>query len=458
MARKELVRYHGRQQRKKLNRYTMRPSAAETNEGTRVVLYFQVHQPRRLRKMQFLDIGRHLGYFDDTLNHAMVTRIANECYLPVNRMLLALIKRHKNVRLCFSVTGVAIDQFEEHCPEVLHSFRALAETGAVEFLCETKYHSLSSFVADDEFIEQVQAHREQVEKFFGVVPTVFRNTELVYSNSIGSKVSRLGFKGTICDDIDRILLGQSAHRVYRHPLHPAFKILLRNNTLSDDVGFRFIQGDQKLTPEKYVQRILEAPGNDGVVTLGVDYETFGEHKKASTGIVDFLGDVIRKLASSKNMRMCTPSEVFSSAAVSERLDVQELVSWADKGKDITAWIGNEIQRDAFNSIHALGETVRKTNDERMLDIWRNLQTSDHFYYMSTKADQDGEVHSYFSHYHSPYEAFINYMNIVSDFSLELKGAAAATKTKLKYELRHSDVPKWVREYEDSYSQYEGMFI
>ena len=437
----------------------MRPSA-ETKEAGRIVLYFQVHQPRRLRKIQFLDIGKNQNYFDDTLNRAMVVRIANECYLPANKVLLDLISRNKNIRLCFSISGVAIDQFKEYCPEVLESFRRLADTGAVEFLCETRYHTLASIVADDEFIEQVQSHREQVEEHFGVRPVIFRNTELVYSNSIGSKVARLGFKGTICDDIDSILLGRNAHQLFRHPLHPSFKILMRNNTLSDDLGFRYIMGQRKLTTDEYLRRIQQAAGTNGIVTLGMDYETFGEHKKASTGIIDFLGELIVKIAASRKLKMSTPSELFSATEPVEHLDVQELVSWADKGKDITAWLGNEIQRDAFNSIHALGEAVSQSNDDRILDIWRNLQTSDHFYYMSTKADQDGEVHSYFSHYHSPYEAFINYMNIVSDFGLELKGTpeTPTIKRRLKYELRTSDVPKWATEYEESYGQYEGLFI
>lgn len=429
----------------------------EAKDGISVVLYFQVHQPRRLRKMQFLDIGRHQGYFDETLNRALITRIANECYLPVNRMLLDLIRHNRNIRLCFSVSGVAIDQFQEHCPEVLHSFRELADTGAVEFLAETKYHSLSSFVADDEFIEQVEAHREQVEKVFGVKPEVFRNTELVYSNSIGSKVARLGFRGTLCDDIDRILLDRNRHHVYRHPLHPGFKLLLRNNTLSDDIGFRFLDGKEKLTAAAFTDRLKRSAGSDGIVTLGMDYETFGEHKKSSTGIVDFLKDLITRISGNRKMKMATPSEVFSSNNPADRLDVPELVSWADTGKDITAWIGNEIQRDAFNSVHALADAVKRSNDDHMLDVWRNLQSSDHFYYMSTKAGQDGEVHSYFSHYHSPYEAFINYMNVMNDFTIELQDSDTS-KGKLKYELRRSDVPGWVREYEDSYSQYEGMFI
>ena len=436
----------------------MKPSV-ETNHGRQVVLYFQVHQPRRLKKLQFLDIGKNKGYFDDGLNREILRRVARECYLPVNKMLLNHITPRGNVKLCFSISGVAIDQFEEHCPEVLDSFRALADTGCVEFLAETRYHSLSSLVADDEFIEQVEEHREQVLHYFGVTPQVFRNTELIYSNSIGSRIARLGFKGTICDDVGRILGNRDRHLVYRHPLHPQFKLLLRNNTLSDDIGFRFNSDGRALDAKTYFRELAMIPGN-GVVTLGMDYETFGEHKKASTGIIDFLSSLIQEISGSSRLRMSTPSEVFKDSRAEQPLDVQEIVSWADQGKDISAWLGNEIQRDAFNTLHGLADYVRICNDPELLDVWRNLQASDHFYYMSTKADQDGEVHSYFSHYHSPYEAFINYMNIISDLALVVRESGAAVRESIKRakQLKGSDIPSWAREYEQSYTNYEGLFI
>jgi alpha-amylase len=437
----------------------MKPSL-ETNQGKQVVLYFQVHQPKRLRKLQFLDIGKHKNYFDDALNAEIVRRVATECYLPVNDMLLNHIRTRRNVKICFSISGVAIDQFEEHCPEVIDSFRALADTGAVEFLCETKYHSLSSLIADDEFIEQVDAHREQIKHHFGVTPKVFRNTELIYSNSIGSRVARLGFHGTICDDVARVVGDRNPHNVYRHPLHPGFNILLRNNDLSDDIGFRFNDGGTTLDAESYFRRLVMTPSRSGVVTLGLDYETFGEHKKASTGIISFLSSLIQEISGSSKLLMATPSEVFQREHKDLTLDVQEIVSWADRGKDVSAWLGNEIQRDAFNTLHGLSEYVRVCNDPEILDTWRNLQASDHFYYMSTKADQDGEVHSYFSHYHSPYEAFINYMNIVSDLALRVRDASdrMGDAAHLEKQLQHSDVPTWAHEYQSGYSQYEGMFI
>lgn len=436
----------------------MKPSV-ETRQDRQVVLYFQVHQPRRLKKLQFLDIGKHKGYFDDDLNRQILKRIAAECYLPVNQMLLNHIRTRKNVRVCFSISGMALDQFEEHCPEVIDSFRALAMTGAVEFLAETKYHSLSSLVPDDEFIEQVEMHREQIRECFGVTPTVFRNTELIYSNSIGSRISRLGFRGTLCDDVSKVLGNRNPFHVYRHPLHPGFKILLRNNTLSDDIGFRFTENG-KLTAEEYFRKLTLMPGRGGIVTLGMDYETFGEHRKASTGIIAFLSNLIQEISGSSQLRMATPSEVFSADHSDNPLDVQQIISWADQGKDLTAWMGNEIQKDAFNTLHGLADYVRMCNDPEVLDTWRNLQASDHFYYMSTKADQDGEVHSYFSHYHSPYEAFINYMNIISDLALVVRDGASEMKqsSRLTKEFRRSEVPMWAKEYQDSYGHYDGMFI
>jgi alpha-amylase len=358
--------------------------SAETKQSKQVVLYFQVHQPRRLKRLQFLDIGKHKGYFDDSLNRQIVRRVAAECYLPVNEMLLNHIRTRKNVRLCFSISGVAIDQFEEFCPEVIDSFRALARTGAVEFLAETRYHSLSSIVADDEFIEQVEMHRDQIREFFGVNPSVFRNTELVYSNNIGSRIARLGFRGTLCDDVDRVLGDRSPFEVYRHPLHPGFKLLLRNNSLSDDIGFRFNSGGAALDAEEYFRKLLMAPGRGGVVTLGMDYETFGEHKKADSGIIDFLSNLIQEISGSSQIRMATPSQIFDTDKGDRPLDVPEIISWADQGKDITAWIGNEIQKDAFNTLNGLADYVRMCSDPEILDTWRNLQASDHFYYMSIR--------------------------------------------------------------------------
>lgn len=391
--------------------------SATTKPGKHLVLYFQVHQPMRLNRVNFFDIGTNPGYFNDSFNAEIVHRTATNCYLHVNAVLARLIEAYPQTRVTFSISGVAIRQFERFAPEVLESFRALHATGAVEFLAETSHHSLSSLMPNDEFTEQVRDHVELMQRHFCVKPTVFRNTELIYSNSIGSRIAHLGFKGVLCDGVERTLDGKSPYNLYEHPVHRGFNILLRSNRLSDDIGFRFIEGGRKLDIDSYYQWLESAPGN---ITLGLDYETFGEHRPTNTGIVNFLRDLIVKASTSGRMTMATPSEVFTRVKAEGKLDVPDFISWADEGKDISAWMENEMQKDAFQTLQTFEEEVRRSGNSEMMDIWRNLQTSDHFYYMSTKLASDGNVHSYFSHYDSPYEAFINYMNILSDFKLRLK--------------------------------------
>jgi len=397
----------------------MKQSAQAPNER-HVILYFQVHQPRRLRKLGFLDIGNTGDYFDDQLNKEIISRVSQNCYLPVNEKLRKLVERFPQVRLCFSLSGVLIDQLEKYQPAALQSFKDLASTGSVELLSETYYHSLSSLTPNEEFIIQVQAHRSLMEHHFGVHPTVFRNTELIYSNSIGSKVQQLGFKGILCDGIGRALEGRTPYQLYRHPSHERFDILLRSNRLSDDIAFRFTNEQNKFTVDDYCRWIYEVPGDESVVTLGMDYETFGEHFKASTGIITFLERLITKLNDDGIAKLTTPSDLFRVLSPREKLDIHDFVSWADESKDISAWLGNDIQCDAFKTLQSLEETVLNTHNAAMIETWRNLQTSDHFYYMCTKGASDGNVHSYFSHYGSPYEAFINYMNTLTDLSLRAR--------------------------------------
>lgn len=396
----------------------MKQSVQSLNER-QVILYFQVHQPRRLRKLGFLDIGHTGDYFDEQLNKEIISRVAGNCYIPVNEKLRKLVKRYPSIKLCFSLSGVAIDQLEKYAPEALESFKALAETGNVEFLSETYYHSLSSLTPNEEFIVQVQAHRSLVEHHFGVIPQVFRNTELIYSNSIGSKVFQLGFKGILCDGNVRSLEGKNPYQLYKHPSHENFKILLRSNMLSDDIAFRF-EDENRFSVDEFCQWIYDVPGNDSIVTLGMDYETFGEHHKSSTGIITFLEKMIAKLHTDKIVSLNNPTGLFKHHLPKEKLDLHDFVSWADEAKDISAWLGNDIQFDAFKTLQSLEESVLRTHNDALIETWRNLQTSDHFYYMCTKAAQDGNVHSYFSHYGSPYEAFINYMNTLTDLSLKVR--------------------------------------
>ena len=404
------------------------PVGPGTPKERHVILYFQVHQPRRLRKLGFLDIGHTGDYFDEQLNKEIISRVSQNCYLPTNKMLLKVIEKLPNVKLCFSLSGVLVDQLQKYKPEALQSFKDLASTGAVEFLAETYYHSLSSLTPNEEFIIQVQAHRQLMEHHFGTYPEVFRNTELIYSNSIGSKVAQLGFKGIVCDGNGRTLNGKNPYQLYKHASQERFDILLRSNRLSDDIAFRFGNDNNKFTVDDYCRWICNIPGEENVITLGMDYETFGEHFLASTGIISFLEKLITRLDSEGHTHLTTPSMVFSSLSPREKLDIHDFVSWADESKDISAWLGNDIQCDAFKTLQSLEESILSTQNAEMIEAWRNLQTSDHFYYMCTKGSADGNVHAYFSHYGSPYEAFINYMNTLTDLSLRAKMPMKTLKT------------------------------
>jgi alpha-amylase len=404
-------------------------SLLKTSEKERTVLfYFQVHQPRRLRSVKFFDIGAEPSIFNDSLNKEIIQKVARACYLPANAMLLKLINKHPKVKVAFSISGVAIDQFAEYAPEVLDSFKALADTGSVEFLAETYYHSLACMMPGHEFEIQVLKHSELIEKHFGKRPTVFRNTELIYSDEIGKRVSALGFTGVFTDGVQKVLQhNKTVHQLYHHPEEKELRIFLRNYLMSDDIAFRFSHYGQKLTAENYISWINDVPTSEKVLNIAMDYETIGEHHKKESGILDFFKKLFTLLATSKKHQMLTPSEAVASIAPHSALRVPLSVSWADHERDLSAWLGNDMQKDAFASVSKLEKDVKASGNPSILKQWRLLQTSDHFYYMSTKKGPDGTVHNYFSPYPSPYEAFINYMNAVTDFTVNLE---RRQKTKL----------------------------
>ena len=409
---------------------SLQPSSRTHN----VILYFQVHQPRRLRPVQFFDIGSGAPYFDDELNEQILQRISSKCYLPTNRLLLNLIKKYPNIKVTFSISGVTIDQFAEFAPEVLLSFRDLAETGSVEFLAETYFHSLACMIPGDEFEIQVLKHAGKIKEHFGIYPTVFRNTELIYSNDIGNRIRNLGFRGIISDGIERVLCNRSEHHLYSHPDHKDFKILLRNYRLSDDVAFRWSHG---LTVDTYMGWLNAIPENETLVTLAMDYETFGEHQKKETGIHKFLKNLLTRLESESKYSMVTPSQVIESIEPHSQLNVPQFISWADRERDLSAWLGNDMQRDAFDCLNKLQKALKTIDDDELTNTWRQLQTSDHFYYMSTKTEDDGNIHSYFSPFCSPYEAFINYMNVLADFTVRVKKRTSLKrKAPLVLQKRH----------------------
>lgn len=394
-------------------------------------LYFQVHQPRRIRRIGFFDISANTKLFDDELNRRIIRRISMECYEPANLMLLDLISRYPNIRVAFSISGTALEQLQQYSPEVIESFNALASTGAVEFLGETYYHSLSGVSDKDEFAAQVVRHSDEIQALFGARPTVFRNTELIYSDEVGRMAHELGFKAIYAEGIPE---AGPINRLYHHPDDRGFHVLLRNFHLSDDVAFRFADrawAEWPLTPEKYTGWMESG----GLINLGMDYETFGEHLKANTGIFDFLERMLASITTSGNLRMVTPSEAIMNLTSKDAFHSPVVTSWADQEKDLSAWLGNELQRDAFRYLGKLGRKIRQLDSEELLSKWRYLQTSDHLYYMTTKRGDDMQVHAHFSPYPSPYEAFINYMNALSCLELAVEKEATSISHRIRKTVR-----------------------
>lgn len=391
-----------------------------------ICFYFQVHQPDRLRLYRFFDIGRESYYYDDFANRTILKRVAERCYLPANQLMLELIKKHKGkFKIAYSISAVALDQFEMYAPEVIESFKELANTGCVEFLGETYSHSLASLASPAEFKEQVKLHSAKIKELFGYKPKVFRNTELIYSDNIGIMVDALGFKGMLTEGAKHILGWKSSNYIYNNPAVPNLKLLLKNFALSDDIAFRF--SDTKwdswpLTSEKYAGWLADILQKDEIVNLFMDYETFGEHQHRSSGIFDFLKHLPDEILKKGNIEFCTPSEVCKKHESVAPLNVPYSISWADEERDTTAWLGNELQNEAFSKLYSIESDVKKCKDESLLSDFRKLQESDHFYYMCTKFFSDGAVHKYFNPYSTPYEAFINYMNVLSDFMLRVEKA------------------------------------
>ena len=398
-----------------------------------VCLYFQVHQPWRLKVYRFFNIGKDHNYLDDFTNRAIMQKVARQCYLPMNALLLKLIKENKGAFKCsFSITGSAVEQFRAYAPEVLDSFRALAETGCVEFLAETYSHSLAALSSKEDFVEQVKLHSKMIKDEFGKKPVAFRNTELIYSDQIGEMVSALGFKTILAEGAKHVLGWKSPDYVYTNAIDNRLRVLLRNYKLSDDIAFRFSnQGwDQyPLTADKFAGWVKESAGE--VVNLFMDYETFGEHQKATTGIFDFMKALPAAILAQGDMKFATVSEAAKSSQPIGVLHCPHVMSWADEERDVTAWLGNELQNEAFSKLYGLKDKVKALKSADFEYVWNFMQTSDHFYYMATKWLSDGDVHSYFNPYGSSYEAFINYMNVLSDFEIEIDKALAAKKSRKK---------------------------
>lgn len=382
-----------------------------------VCFYFQVHQPYRLRHYTIFDSDS--DYFDGYKNAQVCRKVAEKCYLPANRLLLDLIRRYEGrFKVAFSITGVLLEQLRDYVPEALASFQDLANTGCVEFLAETYHHSLSFLFSPGEFAWQVQAHKRLIRDTFGQTPRVFRNTELIYSNSLAETIERLGgFDAILSEGADHILGCRSPNYVYRPPNTRHVKLLLKNYRLSDDIAFRFSNRDWcewPLQAEKFAHWINAVNGNGYVVNLFVDYETFGEHQWEDTGIFEFLRCLPGEIFKHPDADFKTPTEVAAAYDAVDVLDVPYCISWADVERDLSAWLGNPMQHSAITELYNLEGQVKACKDPDLLADWRRLQTSDHFYYMCTKWFADGDVHKYFNPYDSPYDSYINFMNVLDN--------------------------------------------
>lgn len=390
-----------------------------------ICFYFQIHQPYRVKRYRVFDIGNDPEYFNDRSesdlnNRKIIEKVAKRSYMPATSLLLELLRRHPQMRVSFSFSGIALEQIERYAPEVIDLLKRVVETGQAEVLGETYYHSLAFFYSPAEFERQVAQHRSLVRRIFGLWPRVFRNTELSYRNDLGQWAEDAGYRGILAEGWDPILGWRSPNYVYRPAGTKGIALLLKNYRLSDDIAFRFSSRDWSewpLTSEKFGAWLAEAPGD--TVNLFMDYETFGEHQWEDTGIFSFLEKLPEEILKNPGLVFRTPSEVIAAYDPKDEVDIPHTLTWADTDRDLTAWTGNPMQKAAIENLYAMEDDILLRNDPKLIEDWRKLQTSDHFYYMCTKWFADGDVHAYFSPYESPYDAYIAYMNALSDLRLRI---------------------------------------
>jgi len=388
-----------------------------------ICLFFQIHQPFRHRRYRFFDIGNDHYYYDDYSNESIIRNIADKSYLPANRLLLELAKKlGDKLKVAFSITGVALEQFELYAPDVIESFQKLAKTGCVEFLAETYSHSLSSLKDIHAFSDEVKKHDDQILRLFGQKPRIFRNTEMIYSDEIGEKVAKLGYSAMLTEGAKHVLGWKSPDFLYVNAINPRLKVLMRNYKLSDDIGFRFSDknwDEYPLTAEKYVSWLENVGEKEEVINLFMGYDSFGTRQPKEAGIFDFLKALAEQIVKSDKLKFSTPSEAVDELQPISVVSVPHPISWSDEERDLSAWLGNEMQKEAFEKLYAMKEQMTRCTDSVLQKDWNYLQASDHFFYMSTKFFAGGDAHKSYSHFDSPYEAFINYMNVLSDFKIRL---------------------------------------
>lgn len=391
-----------------------------------IVLYLHVHQPYRIRHYTVFDTAVSHNYFDAAYNdqesnERILHKVAQKSYLPTNARLLELLNDNPQFKISLSITGTVIEQLERWSPQALQSFKDLCATGRVEIVAETYHHSLAFFYSRAEFEMQVEMHKRKVQEVFGQTPQVFRNTELCYNNDVAYWADRAGYKGILAEGWDPILDWRSPNFVYRPTYTDKIRLLMKNYKLSDDIAFRF--GDREwegwpLTADKFANWLNDDP-NGTNFNLFMDYETFGEHQWEESGIFGFLSHLPKEWLKTDGNTFMTVSEAIDNFEPVDSVDVPQTITWADTERDLSAWLGNGMQAGSIQALYDLQDKIISSGDFDLIEDWRRLQTSDHFYYMCTKYFNDGDIHAYFSPYKTPYEAYINFMNAYHDLKFRL---------------------------------------
>lgn len=387
-----------------------------------ISLLFHINHPYQLRSYRFFDIGHDHYYYDDFTNKTNLFKVAKRSYLPMNELLLELIAKYKGkFKVAFAISGTALEQFETYAPELIDSFKELAATGKVEFVAEPYSHSLVSIKSDEEFAKQVELQANKIKELFGKKPKILLNSELIYSDHIGEKIFEMGYEGVIAEGAKQVLGWKSPNFVYCNANNPRLKILLRNYKLSDDISLRFSNqawSEWPLTADKYVSWINSIADNEEVLNLVMDYKTFGDYHKISTGIFEFFASFVETIITQTNSKFSTPSELIKQYQPVSVLSVPNITSWSDEERDLSAWLGNNLQREAFEHLYALIDTINHCTDITILNDWNKLQALSNLQHMNTKYFAQGVANSE-NPYPTPYEAFINYMNVLADFSERL---------------------------------------
>lgn len=391
-----------------------------------VVLYLHVHQPFRVRHYTIFDAGNNHDYFnapydDRRSNEQILHKVTEKSYLSTNKILKQLLEAHPEFKISLSITGTVLEQMQNYSPRALHSFQDLVQTGRVEIIGETYHHSLAFFYSQAEFEMQVQMHREKIFELFGQVPTAFRNTELSYNNDLAFWAERAGYKAILAEGWDPILGWRSPNFVYKPVRTEHIKLLMKNYKLSDDVAFRFSDQNWKewpLTADRFSHWLSETKDAQ-VFNLFMDYETFGEHQWSESGIFDFLRHFPGEWLKNEGHTFMTVSEAADSYEAADEIDTPHTTTWADTERDLSAWLGNPMQHEAITALYELETPILQSGDLALIEDWRKLQTSDHFYYMCTKWFNDGDIHAYFSPYETPYQAHITFMNAYHDLKYRL---------------------------------------